>query len=170
MKLLLSLFFVFCSLPSLAQASRLSQRDFSRHLVRKDNMVYISQPLYITSGVVGLLGFGIGHAIQGRWLERGWVFTAGPSLFIVAGIVGSGVLSPSKSPSSRRSGSSGGLADFASFLSLLLGGAFPIFHIWGVVDTWWLPHHYKITSVDISPKFYSYKDKNFIGLSLNYKW
>ena len=169
MKLLLSLLFVFCSLPSLAQASRLSQKDFSRHLVRKDSMVYISQSRYITSGVVGLLGFGIGHAIQGRWLERGWMFTAGSSL-VVVGIVGSGVLSSSKSSSSRRSGSPRGLADFASFVSLLLVPSLPIFHIWGVVDTWWLPSHYKITNVDISSKFYSYKDKNFIGLSLNYKW
>ena len=33
---------------------------------------------YITGGIVGtVFGFGTGHAVQGRYQEKGWVFTAG---------------------------------------------------------------------------------------------
>lgn len=38
----------------------------------------ISRGQYIAGGVVGsAVGFGIGHAIQGRYGELGWVFTTG---------------------------------------------------------------------------------------------
>ena len=38
----------------------------------------ISKNRYITGGVLGTaLGFGIGHAVQGRWLsDKGWIFTS----------------------------------------------------------------------------------------------
>lgn len=39
--------------------------------------VEFSTPRYVTGGVLSLYpGFGIGHAVQGRWAERGWIFTA----------------------------------------------------------------------------------------------
>jgi hypothetical protein len=37
----------------------------------------ISQTQYIVGGILGTYpGLGIGHAVQGLWLERGWKFTA----------------------------------------------------------------------------------------------
>lgn len=37
---------------------------------------YEVQPVKIVGGVVGtLIGFGTGHIIQGRYWERGWIFT-----------------------------------------------------------------------------------------------
>jgi hypothetical protein len=39
----------------------------------------IGTTAYVLGGVLGTwpLGFGIGHAIQGRYLEKGWIFTVG---------------------------------------------------------------------------------------------
>lgn len=34
------------------------------------------------------VGFGVGHAVQGRWLERGWLFTAADTLSYAALFVG----------------------------------------------------------------------------------
>lgn len=38
----------------------------------------MSTPRYVTGGIVGTIpGFGLGHVVQERWLERGWIFTVG---------------------------------------------------------------------------------------------
>lgn len=38
----------------------------------------MSTSRYVTGGVIGTVpGFGLGHLVQQRWLERGWIFTAG---------------------------------------------------------------------------------------------
>lgn len=53
----------------------------------------ISTGSYIVGGILGTypLGFGLGHAVQGRWSQKGWIFTAGElgSLtMVVAGLLG----------------------------------------------------------------------------------
>jgi hypothetical protein len=46
----------------------------------------MTTPRYVISGILGTYpGFGIGHAIQGRWRERGWIFTAGEIGTIMVG-------------------------------------------------------------------------------------
>jgi hypothetical protein len=38
----------------------------------------LSQGRYIAGGLTTLLvGYGVGHAVQGRWAEKGWIFTVG---------------------------------------------------------------------------------------------
>ena len=45
----------------------------------------ISQGRYIGGGVASIfLGFGIGHAVQGRWKDGGWIHTALQSGVFVA--------------------------------------------------------------------------------------
>ena len=45
---------------------------------------YISPGKYVGGGVTATaLGWGIGHAIQGRWGERGWIFTVGEAASFV---------------------------------------------------------------------------------------
>ncbi|MEM9174372.1 MAG: hypothetical protein AAGC67_04000 [Myxococcota bacterium] len=65
-------------------ASRLSDRDASiltRGLYTEDQMTW--------GGITGtLIGFGSGHAIQDRWRETGWIYTAGESASVVALIGG----------------------------------------------------------------------------------
>ena len=184
MKLLLILIFVLCSFPSLAQTSN------SSSLTRKNGKVYISQSRYTFSKVVSVFpGFGIGHAVQGRWLERGWKFTAGSSLVLGAGLILTFALSSyfardididedfsifdiitGQAHLSVLAGSIGAVGT-----GFLIGGSitlllFSAVHVWGAVDTWKLPSNYKITNLSIAPKFYSYRDQTFMGLSLNYKW
>lgn len=39
--------------------------------------ISMSRSQYITGGILGsAFGFGIGHAIQGRYVDKGWIFTA----------------------------------------------------------------------------------------------
>ena len=67
-------------------AYSLEELDFSSYLANNDsiagvdrsvqNVAIISQGQYISGGVVGtVFGFGIGHAIQGRWTKTGWIHT-----------------------------------------------------------------------------------------------
>jgi hypothetical protein len=53
---------------------------------------YISDEATVGGGVVALLfGWGIGHAIQGRWSQKGYIFTLGEGVsagFMVWGMVG----------------------------------------------------------------------------------
>ena len=48
----------------------------------------IKQGRYIGGGVASLfLGFGIGHAIQGRWKEKGWIHTTTQSIAVATLVV-----------------------------------------------------------------------------------
>lgn len=82
----------------------------------------ISDGAHIGGGVANIfLGFGIGQAIQGRWSEKGWLFTVGGAASITAMIVGA-VSSFS--------------SDSAEVPVLFIGGyvGFLVFHIWGAID------------------------------------
>jgi len=48
----------------------------------------------VVGGVVAnwMLGFGIGHGIQGRWSDRGWIFTLAESGGLVLALIGAGQL------------------------------------------------------------------------------
>jgi len=50
----------------------------------------ISTARYVVGGVLGTypLGLGIGHAIQGRWSQKGWIFTTGQLVSATAAVVG----------------------------------------------------------------------------------
>jgi hypothetical protein len=45
----------------------------------------ISSAEHIGGGIAGaVIGLGIGQALQGRWAERGWLFTLGEGVSMVA--------------------------------------------------------------------------------------
>lgn len=52
----------------------------------------VSTPRYIIGGILGTypIGFGIGHAIQGRYSDRGWIFTATEAASLAVVIAGVG--------------------------------------------------------------------------------
>jgi hypothetical protein len=63
----------------------------SRQLTDEERRIlsigYIDTPRYVIGGILGVYpGFGIGHAVQGRYLDKGWIFTVG-ELGSVAGLV-----------------------------------------------------------------------------------
>lgn len=72
-----------------------------------------------------LFGFGVGHAVQGRWGERGWIFTLG-ELGSVAAIV-YGVTRICTGCDDRQNDDA---------LTLVFGGllAYAGFHIWSIAD------------------------------------
>lgn len=44
---------------------------------------------YIAGGLLGVWpGFGVGHAIQGRYFDSGWIYTAGEAGALLAGYYG----------------------------------------------------------------------------------
>ena len=134
----------------------------------------ISQAQYIAGGVMSIVApFGIGQAIQGRWLESGWIFTLSGTL------IGSGVLSQFFT-------SSGGLIaplwtkfvvedeDLARATLIGLSLASMAFYIWGIADAWRLPSRYKVVKApkfQVSPLYIaSYKERSTAGLGLSFKY
>ena len=68
-------------LNSISANSLLANNEYSSETRVKT----ISQGRYIGGGVASIfLGFGIGHAIQGRWKERGWIHTTTQSIALIA--------------------------------------------------------------------------------------
>ncbi len=70
--------------PRAAAAQPLSAQPLSdddRELIARGE---ISDGQAVAGGLVGtFFGFGFGHAIQGRYLEKGWIFTAGEAVSTV---------------------------------------------------------------------------------------
>lgn len=82
---------------------------------------------YITGGVLAsAVGFGIGHGIQGRYNEKGWIFTATEVASVVALGVG---ISSCDTMDKKATCSNNGLITLGA---LSLVG----FHVWEIIDAW----------------------------------
>lgn len=90
---------------------------------------------YITGGVLGsALGFGIGHAVQGRYQDGGWLFTATEGASLAVLMIGLGSCSEETENfggerTKKTTCSNGGLVaiGFASLIG---------FRVWEIVDVW----------------------------------
>lgn len=92
----------------------------------------ISTAQYVIGGILGTypLGLGIGHAIQGRYSDKGWIFTAGELGSVAVALAGAGDCVSSYN--SNNNSCSGGL--------VVLGVAGYIgFRIWEIIDVWAAP-------------------------------
>lgn len=90
----------------------------------------ITKGRYVIGGILGTwpLGFGIGQAIQGRYSDTGWIFTAGELGSLAVMVSGMGDCLDGN----RHSSCSGG--------TIVLGAvAFVGFKIWEIVDLWAVP-------------------------------
>ncbi len=87
----------------------------------------ISKSRYVVGGILGTwpLGFGIGHAIQGRYTDKGWIFTVGELGSISLAVAGLGDCWAG----SRYETCNGGLV-FAGVM------AYVGFKVWEIVDLW----------------------------------
>lgn len=110
----------------------------------------ISIGKYVTGGVLSyVLGFGIGHAVQGRWSERGWIFTAGEVASLTAILYGIAQIDHNHydpeypSENHDRQNRRGGQYAIAGIVGLLA------FRAWGVVDAWVAPpiHNRKVRAL-----------------------
>ena len=123
----------------------------------------ISNGRYIGGGVASIfLGFGIGHAIQGRWGERGWTFT----LLDTIGVSGMIASSVALRDDIREGVLIGGFVG-----SILI---FVTSKIWSIADAWVLPSQYKIAQesrFQVNPLIVSnYSDLSTVGLGLGMKY
>ena len=138
-----------------------------------DGSKTITNTRYIVGGIASIFpGLGIGHAVQGRWMERGWMFTAGGLITSTGYLVSAFWLVSSTTleleagmkPALKTNKGAGGLA--LAFLLAYIG-----FKIWEAADVWMLPSDYTIVKespFQVKPlAFYDQENMN-LGLSLNY--
>lgn len=86
---------------------------------------------YIVGGILGTypFGLGIGHAIQGRYAEKGWIFTAGE-----VGSLGVATASLVGCYSDTLTNHNCNLAPFVIGVYAYLG-----FRVWEIIDVWSTP-------------------------------
>jgi hypothetical protein len=90
---------------------------------------------HIGGGLVAtFVGFGVGHAVQGRWGERGWIFTVGETAGLGLMIYGLGKAATS---CVNEDGSDCG----TSGLGFVAGGAIALtgLHLWETLDAFIAP-------------------------------
>ena len=91
----------------------------------------VSKDRYIGGGVVGtLVGFGIGHGINGTYKKMGWVFTAGELLSLIA--IYAGTLDSLVDSVAGQAPKVSNTLVFGIYS--LLG-----FRLWEIFDVWWRP-------------------------------
>lgn len=97
-----------------------------------------SREHYVAGGITGsLLGFGIGHAIQGRYKEKGWIFTVADTLALGTIIGGAAAATTKMGTGVVRSGDPK-MKDALPFVGITALGAalYTGFRIWEIVDLW----------------------------------
>lgn len=130
---------ILFSLSAVADPLIYEAKEKGIELSEKDREVleigHINDTKYIVGGILGTypLGFGLGHVIQGRWSEQGWIFTAGEGASLAVLLVGA--------VGCAGRGISG--SDDCTDGQALLVGAGLIgylgFRIWEIVDVWAAP-------------------------------
>jgi hypothetical protein len=93
---------------------------------------------YIAGGIVGtVVGFGIGHGIQGRWSDGGWIFTVGDTAALgtyIAGLVI--IVSDTNVDGSGPFVFTDGAPGHGVALAVIGAIAYLGIHIWEIVDIW----------------------------------
>ncbi len=121
----------------------------------------ISHAIQMPFRSFGLIGsFGLGHAVQGRYLEKGWIFTLTSILSIAVSFSGPLIAKALNRP-----------YVFLTLLRVLMLAP----RVWEIIDAWVLPSNYKITRLNlkITPTtYYSINNpsKRAFGLSLSYQF
>lgn len=113
-----------------------NRADRIQHLSRRDRKIVtrgeISTTQYLAGGATGtILGFGIGHIVQGRWAEKGWIFTAGElvtSSLFVGGLMECAMTSVANVLTGDEECDSSAM-EFGAF-------ALGALRIWEVIDLW----------------------------------
>jgi len=143
------------------------------------NMRTINNGRYVGGGVASIfIGFGIGHAIQGRWKEKGWIHTVvqgGAVLAYIGSViftVGSAShYNPTSAQVYNESATFAGLGITLGIAIVILGS-----RIWEIIDAWSLPSSIKIVSssqqmqIDTFSSLYPYNKVDAPGISLQWQF
>jgi len=120
--------------PAASPAPEIYRPMIERSQLSRDELAIlergpISQTEHVAGGAVAtFLGWGVGHAIQGRWGSKGWMFTLGEGVSFAALVVGIESCHDSWDFEHDCSGSdSVALLGFFSYLG---------FRVWEAVDAW----------------------------------
>lgn len=102
-------------------------------LLRKGEM---GIPRYLAGGLLGsAYGVGLGHLVQGRWLEQGWMFTGGEVGGIALAIYGM-----EQCAEAERTAALEGRRTRCSMAPIVAGfAAFVGFRVWEIIDVWATP-------------------------------
>lgn len=98
----------------------------------------IEQGEIVAGGLVGtFFGLGLGHAIQGRYLDRGWIFTVGEVASFTVAVAGAASCIDDGPDCS-------GMGVFVAGFVSLLG-----FRVWELIDIWAAPgqHNRRVRAI-----------------------
>lgn len=137
----------------------------SKFVCAADNYSDISTTRYVAGGILSIYpGFGIGHAVQGRYTDKGWIFTTGEAIstaVVISGLIDCGT-STVISSSKECSGKDKMLVGTVGFLG---------FKIWEIFDAWVIPHsNNKSSSKKSADKFLAFSIPSENGLSVSVKY
>lgn len=114
---------------------------------------YISDGQVIGGGLAALfLGFGIGQGIQGRWHERGWVFTLMDSVSL-AGMLGGAIALANDCTWGDTCTENGG----ATAVLVISAISFTVFRVWEIGDAFIAPSSHNERVRDLR-RTYGYRD------------
>jgi hypothetical protein len=160
---------------SLEKITHPSPSNRSEYLDEEDRKILrigeIGTTAYIIGGVVGTypIGLGVGHAIQGRYMDKGWIFTVGELGSVAVALSGIGSCWDSATSTSHSCNSG----------MLFLGAmGFVGFRIWEIIDVWAAPleinRRYRELKlrmeprVSLSPIIAPTKDGAMLGLKMTF--
>ena len=116
-----------------------------------------------------LSGWGIGHAIQGRYSDRGWIFTVATGT-LYTGVVASLLFFSAEALNTAAETTDektqqlrvlGSIAKMGTFVIVAGAGIIGV-SIWNIVDVWDLPSHYKVAKekpFSVKPLFAFYNEE-----------
>ena len=157
-----------------AQEHRVTDLDVEQELLSSDvsdgtglaankKKIELGRGQYIGGGAAGtILGLGIGHAIQGRWLATGWKFTVSEFLFALLYVT---EVASHKICTESETEDSNSCQDRSKLWELLLAGT----RIAEIVSVWYPDSdEYKIVSERPRKQFFAAPiwDRGQVGLSL----
>ena len=117
-------------------APKVSEED--REILDKGEM---PMGRYIAGGVVGTaVGFGIGHAIEGRYAFPGWIFTAGETISWITLAVGLSKCTTTTTYSSTYGYSDTRDCGGGAKAAIIIGATALVgLRIWEILDVWLVP-------------------------------
>lgn len=113
---------------------------------------YISSSDEVLGGLLGIYpGFGIGHIVQGRWKQKGWIFTVGEIASLVALTMGIAGCIEDEFEDDSFEDNNDSCSSENNFLLAAGTIGFVGFKIWEIVDVWTAPssHNYRYQELKI---------------------